>query len=112
MWRSMRKNWLAKNEFMTKSRCILKLMEFKCKRNEEVHGAEVVMLNLLFSYGIKTDDPRMGEWNIKTPFVLQGKHRDIRNGPNGLPPDAVLPFDDDLFGAARMRGNTCNFVLF
>ena len=108
----MRKNWLVKNDFMTKGCCVLILMEFKCKRNEEPCGKEVVMLNIPFIYGIKTDDPGMGEWNIKTPSVFQGKHRLIPRSHNELPPDAVLPFDGDLFGAAKMRGNTSNFGLF
>jgi Heterokaryon incompatibility protein (HET) len=111
LWRQTRLNPDVKNEYLTKSRCILKIMELKGRRNEGTNR-EVIMLNLVYIYGYKLHDPRYGDWMIRTSFVLHGAHRDVCDLRSETATDQIIPFSDRLFGQARWRNDECNYGLF
>lgn len=111
LWHQTRRNPDVKDEFLTKSRCIMKLMEFKGRRTDASNN-EIVMLNLVYIYGYKLGDPFNSDWIVKMPFVLQGTHRDVCDLRSAIPADRMIPFDDRLFGQARKRNDTCDYGLF
>ncbi|MCJ1327708.1 hypothetical protein MMC10_004381 [Thelotrema lepadinum] len=111
LWQQTRENPHIREIYLTKSRCIFKLMKLGGRRNDG-SNSEVSMLNLVYIYGYKVDDPRNGQWNVRTPFVIQGAHRDICDLRDKTPPDQVIPFGDSLFGQARWREDECNYELF
>ena len=111
LWRYMRKNPDVKNNYFTKSRCILKLMELKGRRNDG-SNSEVQMLNLVFMYGYKSDDPRNHEWIVRMGFAMQGTHRDVCERRDYHSEKKMIPFGDSLFGESRWRENECDYGLF
>ena len=111
LWRQTRKNPDVKNEYLTKSRCILKLVELKGRRNDG-SNSEVVMLNLVYIYGFKLDNPKTSEWLVRMPFVMHGTHRDVVDMRSKMPADQIIPFSDKLFGQARWREDECDYRLF
>jgi Heterokaryon incompatibility protein (HET) len=111
LWRNTRKNPHVKTLHLTKSRCILKLLELKGKRTDG-SGKEVTMLNMIYLYAYKIDDPRGYNWIIKVPFVIQGTHRDIVDIETRTSPNQIIPFEDRLFGEARRRSAECNYACF
>ena len=111
LWRQTRRNPDIKNEYLTKSRCIMKLMELKGRRTNGSNN-EIVMLNLVYIYGYKLDDPLESDWIVRMPFVLQGAHRDVCDLRSELSADQMIPFDDRLFGQARKRNDSCDYELF
>ena len=111
LWRHTRKNPDIKTEYLTKSRCILKLMELKGRRNDG-SDSEIIMLNLVYIYGYKVDDPRESEWIIKMGFAMQGAHRDVCNRQKQKSSDRIVPFDDRLYGQARWKQDECDYALF
>jgi hypothetical protein len=110
LWYQTRKNPDIKDEYLTKSRCILKIMELKGRRSNQ-QDKEVVMLNLVYMYGYKLDDPREGQWIMRMALVIQGVHRDTYAQHEKIPADQIIPFNDRLFGEARWRNDECNYVL-
>ncbi|KAI4188455.1 MAG: hypothetical protein L6R41_002134 [Letrouitia leprolyta] len=112
LWRRIRRfNPDIKTKFLTKSRCIFKLMELKGRKTDGSRK-EVTMLNLVFIYGYKLDHPRYGEWITKAPYIFQGVHRDVIDPHNSNPEDQAIPFNDELWGEARSRKSVCNYDLF
>lgn len=111
LWRQTRRNSDIKNEYLTKSRCIMKLMELKGRRTDGSNN-EIVMLNLVYIYGYKLGDPLQSNWIVRMPLVLQGTHKDICDLRNEIPADRPIPFNDGLFGQARKRDDTCDYGLF
>jgi hypothetical protein len=110
-WRRMRLDIAVKRAYITKSRCVLKCVEFKCKSLENPEDKEISMLNMLAIYCFKLGDPDERTWNVRVPFVLQGRHRSSEVPP--LSPCAgPPPFRDDLFGEARLREAICDTSLF
>lgn len=110
LWRQTRRNPDIKKEYLSKSRCIMKLMELKGRRTDE-SDKEIVMLNLVYIYGYKLGDPRRSDWIVRMPFVLQGTHKDACDLRSEIPSDEIIPFDDRLFGQARKRDDSCNYQL-
>ncbi|KAI4209387.1 MAG: hypothetical protein LQ351_007677 [Letrouitia transgressa] len=109
LWRRTRTNAEVKTSYLTKSRCVLRLIELKGKKSDGSDKA-VNMLNLLYIYAYKvTDDPKDSDWIVKYPYIIQGVHRDIANrfAIKTLP----LPFADELYGQARPRNDKCNYDL-
>jgi hypothetical protein len=104
----MRSNIVVRKDFITKSRCVFKLLEFKCKSIEDPDGKEMIMLNLLAIYSYKLGDSDKASWTAKMPFLLHGRHRDLPS-PSENP---STPFRDEDFGEARARGDTCDPALF
>ena len=111
LWRQTRTNPDIQTKFLTKSRCIFKLMKLHGKRNDG-SNSEVIMLNLVYIYGYKLGDPRDRHWNLNMSFAVQGTHRDVCELRDKTPSDQVIPFRDDLFGQARWREDECNYELF
>lgn len=110
LWRQTRQDPAIKNEYLTKSRCIMKLMELKGRRTDGSDN-EIFMLNLVYIYGYKLGDPFESNWIVSLPFVLQGAHKDVCDLRDGIPADRPILFDDRLFGEARMRHGTCDYGL-
>jgi hypothetical protein len=106
LWRHVRKNPQVKDEFITKSRCVLKAAELVGDRSS---GEKVSMLNLVFLYVYKTDNPRAQKWQTAMGFAMQGTHRDILAESVERPAHA---FDDRLWGEARWQDDQCDFELF
>jgi len=106
-WGRMRSNDVIRRGFITKSRCVFKLLEFKCKSLEDPHGKEIIMLNLLAVYSYKLGDPDKASWTVKMPFLLHGRHKNLP-----VLEDPPAPFRDEDFGEARPRGDTCDPSLF
>jgi hypothetical protein len=111
LWRQVRKNPVIKNEYMTKSRCVIKLMELKGRRTDGSNN-EVTVLNLVFVYGYKLGDPRNSPWTTRISFVFHGTHRDVVELREKTPEDQIIPFDDKLYGEARWRNDECDYELF
>ncbi|KAJ9666645.1 hypothetical protein H2201_003304 [Coniosporium apollinis] len=111
-WCRMRTNAFVKEAFLTKSRCVLKCIEFKCKSIDEPEEKEITMLNIMAIYGYKLFDPGEKAWQVKMPFVLQGMHRDKELASPSVSSNAPIQFKDELFGEGRLRGEVCNFDLF
>jgi Heterokaryon incompatibility protein (HET) len=110
-WRRMRSDIVVKRGFITKSRCVLKCVEFKCKSIDEPEKRQISMLNMLAIYCYKFGDPGEKAWNVRVPFVLQGRHRTLKVPPLSVW-DGSRPFRDDLFGEARLREDICDTSLF
>jgi len=111
LWRQIRKNPDIKNEYLTKSRCVMKLMELKGQRSDG-SNREVSVLNVVFVYGYKLGDPRNSPWITKISFVFHGTHRDVVDLRTQIPEDQIIPFDDRLYGEARWRTDECDYELF
>ena len=111
LWRHVRKNTNVKNEYLEKSRCILKLLELKGRMNDG-SNREATVLNLVFMYGFKLDDPRDSGWIVNMGFAMQGTHRDVCESRSKLSEGAITPFEDKLFGQSRWREDECNYKLF
>jgi Heterokaryon incompatibility protein (HET) len=111
LWRQTRLNPDVKNEYLTKSRCILKIMELKGRKTDGTNR-EVIMLNLVYIYGYKLHDPRDDDWIVTPSFVFHGTHRDVCDLRSKTATDQIIPFSDRLYGQARWRNDECNYNLF
>ncbi|EON69062.1 hypothetical protein W97_08375 [Coniosporium apollinis CBS 100218] len=107
----MRTNAFVKEAFLTKSRCVLKCIEFKCKSIDELGKKEITMLNIMAIYGYKLFDPGEKAWQVKMPFILQSMHRNKELASPSVSINAPIQFKDELFGEERLRGEVCNFDL-
>jgi hypothetical protein len=99
---------------ITKSRCILKCVEFKCKRPEKSESKDPFMLNLAAVFAYRKGDQRHSMWYCRFPFVLQGRrrHENIPPSVASLRKDDTYGFRDEMFGEARHRSEVCDFQLF
>ncbi|KAJ9652466.1 hypothetical protein H2198_008289 [Neophaeococcomyces mojaviensis] len=111
LWNQIRKNPDIKSQYLTKSRCVMKLMELEGRRTDG-SNREVNVLNLVFVYGYKLGDPRNSTWITKISFVFHGTHRDVVDLRTQTPEDQIIPFDDRLYGEARWRTDACDYKLF
>lgn len=108
LWQRMRKEWHVKNTFLRKSRCLIKLLEWKIKGNADEPNREVVVLNMLFIFGFKTGL----EWDIRLSYVFHGAHTSPSNPQQTSPPNGGSLWPDELFGESRKIGSSCDFDLF
>ena len=111
-WESMRNDILVKRCFMTKSRCILKLLDFKTRRKIRNPQSDINVMQLMFIYGLKVDDPDGYNWICQTPLIIQAKRPPNPTDEQGRGLRTEIDFDDKDFGLARDCTTTCNFPLF
>lgn len=110
LWRRIRRNPDIKTKFLTKSRCIFKLIELTGRRTDE-SGKEVSMLNLVFIYGYKLGNRRHDNWITLAPYIFQGAHRDLLDLGRSTPAYQSIAFHDRFWGEARSRKAVCDFDL-
>ena len=108
LWHRIRSNPDVKSLYLTKSRCVLRLIDLHRQRSNSC-DSEIHLFNLLFIYAYKvTKDPRDSNWIVKYPYIFQGMHPETidRDSTN------MASFDDSMYGQARLRDDTCNYDLF
>ncbi|KAJ3519250.1 hypothetical protein NM208_g14198 [Fusarium decemcellulare] len=86
-------------------------MNLDARRSDQPDKA-VCVLNMLYTFGYKLDDPRHTGWDVKFCTVIQGQHRDVYELYEQTPRNQIVPFQDRLFGEARPRADVCDFGLF
>lgn len=112
LWRQTRSDKAIKEQYLTKSRCIIKLLGLTGQRIGGSEQDKVTHLNLLYIYGYKVEDPRHSYWTTRNSLVFHGIHKDSRELQQKLMEGGDERFDDSLFGAARWRKNMCDVGLF
>lgn len=104
LWWQTHSDKAIKEQYLTKSRCIIKLLGLNGQR---VGGSEedtVIQLNLLYIYGYKVGDPRRSYWTTRTSLMFHGVHKDSRQLQQTLMEDGQKKFDDRLM--ERHAGET------
>ena len=110
VWRRTRRNQDIKTRLLAKSRCILKLIEFKGRKFDATRD-EMSMFNIAYIYGYEVDNPRFGEWITISPYVFQGTHRDLIDSDGQMLSSQNNRFDNMLWGEARWRHDVCDYNL-
>lgn len=110
LWHRIRSNPDVKNLYLTKSRCVFRLIDLH-RQGSTTSDREIHLFNLLFIYAYKvTEDPRDSQWIVKYPYIFQGIHREnIDRDATRMDP---LPFSNSMYGQARLRDEKCNYDLF